>query len=236
MNKVSIGIALLLAVLLDDAIAEGFIQGGASLHQRAGQMVIAASGGNPWALPDPRQQRSQLPGYITNPRYATQEDIETKLNFNNSQQNRYGQTVPQQQFQQPQQLPQQQYQQSQQYQQQPQQYQQQPQQYQQQPQQYQQQPQQYQQQMQPGYGTGIALPQIPYIYAPYTGALYGYQPGYPSYPALPSYPGLGALPGVSTPYMGNITGFGGNPLLTPYGNIYGNVAPYQQAVPPADNN
>ncbi len=226
MNKVSIGIAFLLAALLGDAIAEGFIQGGASLHQRAGQMVIADSGGNPWALPDPRQQRGQLPEYITNPRYATEEDIETKLNFNARQQSRYGQPVPQQQFQQPQQLPQQQYQQYQQQQfQQPQQL---PQ------QQYQQQ--QFQQQTQPGYGTGIALPQIPYIYAPYTGSMYGYQSGYPTYPALPSYPGMGTLPGVGTPYTGNITGFGGNPLLTPYGNIYGNVAPYQQTVPPADSN
>ncbi len=235
MKKVSIGIALLLAVLLDDAIAEGFIQGGASVHQRAGQMMMADSGGNPWALPNRGQQRGQLPEYITNPRYATQEDIETKLNFNSSQQNIYGQPVPQQQFQQPQQLPQQQFQQplpQQQSQQQLPQQQYQQQQYQQQ--QYQQQ--QYQQQPQPGYGTGMALPQLPYIYAPYTGAMYGYQPGYPTYPALPSYPGLGALPGVGAPYTGNITGFGGNPLLTPYGNIYGNVLPYQQAVPSTGSN
>ncbi|NNJ96406.1 MAG: hypothetical protein HKP12_04535 [Gammaproteobacteria bacterium] len=205
MKKVSIGIALLLAVFLDDAISEGFIQGGASLHQRAGKMVIAASGGNPWALPDPRQQRGQLPEYVTNPRYVTPEDIETNLNFRNSRQNTYGQSVPQQQYQQLQ--PQQQ-----------------------------QYPQQQlpQQQLQPSYGSGMALPQIPYIYAPYSGMMYGYQPGYSSYPALPSYPGLGAMPGLGTPYTGNITGFGGNPLVTPYGNIYNNVTPYQQTVPSMD--
>ena len=223
--------ALLLTLFLDDAISDGFIQGGASLHQRAGQMVIAASGGNPWASPDPRQQRGQLPEYITNPRYPTQEDIETKLNFRSSQQNLYGQSVqqqlPQQQLQQ-QQLQQQQLQQQQLQQQQLQQQQLQQQQLQQQ----QQQPQQ--QQLQPGYGSGMALPQLPYIYAPYSGMMYGYQPGYPAYPALPSYPGLGAVPGLGAPYTGNITGFGGNPLLTPYGNIYGNVAPYQQAVPSTD--
>ena len=219
MKKVSIGIALLLTVFLDDAISEGLIQGGASLHQRAGRMVIAASGGNPWALPSPRQQNGRLPGYITNPRYATQEDIETKLNFRSSQQNLYGQSV-QQQLQQ-QQLQQQQLQQQQLQQQQLQQQQLQ-----------QQQPQQ--QQLQPGYGSGMALPQLPHIYTPYPGMMYGYQPGYPAYPALPSYPGLGAVPGLGTPYTGNITGFGGNPLLTPYGNIYGNVAPYQHAVPSTD--
>jgi hypothetical protein len=225
MKKVSIGIALLLAVFLDDAISEGFIQGGASLHQRAGKMVIAASGGNPWALPDPRQQRGQLPDYVTNPRYVTQEDIETNLNLRNSRQNIYGQSVPQQQYQQlqpqQQQYPQQQLQQ---------------QQYPQQQLQQQQYPQQQlqQQQPQPSYGSGMALPQIPYIYAPYSGMMYGYQPGYSTYPALPSYQGLSAMPGVGTPYTGNITGFGGNPLVTPYGNIYDNVMPYQQTVPSTD--
>ena len=216
MKKVSIGIALLLAVFLDGAIPESFIQGGASLHQRAGQ-VVAASGGNPWALPDSRQRGGQLPEYITNPRYPTQEDIETKLNFRSSRQNVYGQSA-QQQLQQ-QQLQQQQLQQQQLQQQQLQQ------------QQLQQQQLQQQQQLLSGYGSGMALPQIPYIYAPYSGMMYGYQPGYPTYPALPSYPGSGTVPGLSAPYTGNVTGFGGDPLLTPYGNIYGNVLPYQQTVP-----
>ena len=233
--------AFLLTLFLDDAISDGFIQGGASLHQHVGQMVIAASGGNPWASPDPRQQRGQVPDYITNPRYPTQEDIETKLNFRSSQQNLYGQSaqqqLQQQQLQQ-QQLQQQQLQQQQLQQQQLQQQQLQQQQLQQQQLQQQQLQQQQlqpqQQQMQPGYGSGMALPQLPYIYSPYSGMMYGYQPGYPAYPALPSYPGLGAVPGLGAPYTGNITGFGGNPLLTPYGNIYGNVAPYQQAVPSMD--
>jgi hypothetical protein len=57
---------------------------------------------------------------------------------------------------------------------------------------------------------------------------YGLNPGYPAYPGYPSYPGWGGLQGLGTPYMGNITGFGGNPLLTPYGGIYSNVVPYQQ--------
>ena len=187
MKKVSIGIAFLLAMLLDDAISEVLMHNGAPVqYQRADQMLIAGSGDNPWALPDPRQRRGQLPEYITNPRYATQDDIETKLNQGNQQQSMGG--VPAQQ-------------------------------------------QQQLQQQQPGYGAGVGLPQIPHIYAPYSGMQYGYQPGYPTYPAYPTYPGLGGLPGLGTPYMGNITGFGGNPLLTPYGNIYGNVVPYQQTQP-----
>jgi len=183
MKKVSTGIAFLLAVLLGDAISEGLMHDGASVqYQRVDRMLVAGSGDNPWARPDPRQRRGQLPEYITNPRYATKEDIETKLNQDNRQQNTGG-IPPQQQLQQ-----------------------------------------------QPGYGAGVGLPLIPNIYAPYSGMQYGYQPGYPAYP---SYPGLGGLPGLGTPYMGNITGFGGNPLLTPYGNIYGNVVPYQQTTPPS---
>ncbi|MGB5277308.1 MAG: hypothetical protein WBO16_17625 [Gammaproteobacteria bacterium] len=198
MKKVSTGIAFLLAVFLSNATSEGLINGGAlPQYQQAGQMFVAASGGNPWAVPAPRQQRGQLPEYITNPRYATQEDIQTKLNQSNSQQNTYGQPLQQQQFQQ-QQLQQQQLQ---------------------------------QQQLQSGYGAGMGLPQLPYIYAPYSGMLYGNQPGYSTYPALPSYPGLGGVPGLGSPYMGNTTGFGGNPLLTPYGNIYGNGLPYQPTAP-----
>ena len=186
MKKVSIGIACLLALLLGDAISEGLMHNGALMqYQRADPMLIAGSGDNPWALPDPRQRRGQLPEYITNPQYATQEDIETKLNRGNQQQNLGGIPAQQQQL----------------------------------------------QQQQPGYRTGVGLPLIPQIYAPYSGMQYGYQPGYQAYPAYPSYPGLGGLPGLGTPYMGNITGFGGNPLLTPYGNIYGNVVPYQQTQP-----
>jgi len=190
MKKVSIGIAFLLVVFLGNAISEGFIRGGAPMqYQQADQMLIAESGGNPWARPDPRQQRGRLPSYITNPRYATQEDIETKLNHGNKEQNNSAQ--PAQQMQQH----------------------------------------QLQQQQQPGYGAGVGLPQIPHIYAPYSAMQYGYQPGYPSYPSYPSYPGMGGAPGMGSPYMGNIPGFGGNPLVSPYGNIYGNVVPYQQAAP-----
>jgi hypothetical protein len=42
------------------------------------------------------------------------------------------------------------------------------------------------------------------------------------------------MPGMGTPYMG-APGFGGNPLITPYGNIYGNVVPYQEKQPSSDD-
>lgn len=88
-----------------------------------------------------------------------------------------------------------------------------------------------QQQGQTGYGLPSGLPQAPQIYAPYS-MPYGIQPGYPAYPA---YPGYGGFPGMGSPYMGDITGFGGNPLITPYGNIYGNVVPYQDTRPGSDD-
>jgi len=185
MKKVSIGIAFLLVVYLGNAISEGFIRGGAPVqNQHADQMLLAESGGNPWARPDPRQERGRLPSYITNPRYATEEDRVTILNHGNKEQNSSGRPAQQQRQQQ-----------------------------------------QNQQQQLPGYGAGVGLPQIPHIYAPYSGMQYGYQPGYPS------YPGMGGVPGLGTPYMGNPPGFGGNPLVSPYGNIYGNVVPYQQTAP-----
>lgn len=205
MKKVSTGIAFLIVVFLGDAISENYIyQDGPGQYQSPGPMFTAESGGNPWAIPDRRQQGGQLPGYITNPRYPTREDIETNLNRGDTPQNLVGQ--PQQQMQQ--------------------------------------QTQQLQQPQQSGYGGVMGSPQIPSLYSPYSGMLYGYPPAYqtvptvPSYqtyPSLPTYPGMGAVPGVTTPYMGNITGFGGNPLLTPYGNIYGNVPPYQQTIPQTDN-
>ncbi|MGD2160625.1 MAG: hypothetical protein PVG12_07245 [Gammaproteobacteria bacterium] len=184
MNKVSIGVSLILVVFLGNAISEVFIREDHSAqYQRADQMLLAGSGDNPWALPDPREQRGRLPSYITNPKYPTKEDIETKLNHDNkAQQDRRTNT---------------------------------------------------QQQGQVPYGAP-GLPQVPQMYAPYS-MPYGIQPGYPAYPAYPAYPGYGGLPGMGSPYMGDITGFGGNPLMTPYGNIYGNVVPYQETRPVPDD-
>jgi hypothetical protein len=182
MNKVSIGVTLILVVFLGNAISEVYVRENHSAqYQRADPMLLAGSGGNPWALPDPRQERGRLPSYITDPKYATKEDIETRLNHADKAQQESG-AYPQQQG-------------------------------------------------QSIYGTPSGLPQLPQIYAPY-GMSYGIQPGYPAYPA---YPGYGGLPGLGMPYPGDITGFGGNPLITPYGNIYGNVLPYQDITPTPDH-
>jgi hypothetical protein len=184
MNKVSIGATLILVVYLGNAISEVFVRENHSArYQRADPMLLSDSGGNPWALPDPRQERGRLPSYITDPKYATKEDIETRLNHADKAQQESG-AYPQQQG-------------------------------------------------QTSYGTPSGLPQVPQIYAPY-GMSYGIQPGYPTYPAYPSYPGnpgYGGLPGMGSTYPGDITGFGGDPLITPYGNIYGNVLPYQEITP-----
>jgi len=171
MNRASVGIAFITVVILDNAISEDFSRGdNPAQYQGASQVILAGSGDNPWAAPDPRQRRGRLPSYITNPKYATKEDLETKLNDGNKQ--RSNSSIPAQPL----------------------------------------------QQVQPGYGAPLGLPAVPHIYAPY------YQPGYPA------YPGAGMMPGMGAPYMGN-PGFGGNPLITPYGNIYGNVVPYQESKP-----
>jgi hypothetical protein len=184
MNKVSVGISFILVVFLGNAISEVFTrEDHTAQYQGADRMLLAESGGNPWALPDTRRQRGGLPSYITDPRYPTREDIETKLNHGNREQQESGTSR--------------------------------------------------QQQGQQGYGSPLGLPQVPNIYTPYGyGMPYGVQPGYPAYPA---YPGYGGLPGMGSPYMGDITGFGGNPLVTPYGNIYGNVVPYQETAPTSDD-
>lgn len=165
---VSVCIAFVLVVFLDNAIAGGYSRGeDPAQYQGASQMLLAESGDNPWARPQQRQGAGGLPSYITNPKYATKEDVETKLNDGNKQRSSSGMPA--------QPLP----------------------------------------QVQPGYGAPLGLPAVPQIYAPY------YQPG---------YPGPGMMPGMGMPYMGS-PGFGGNPLITPYGNIYGNVVPYQESRP-----
>jgi len=175
MNKVSVGVAFVLVVFLGDAISDGFSRGDdTTQYQGANRVLLADSGDNPWAIPQQRRRRGGLPSYITDPKYATKEDVETKLSDGNKEQSNSGKQA------------------------------------------------QPQQQAQPGYGAPLGLPAVPNIYAPYSGAPYGYQPGYQTYPA---YPGSGVMPGLGTPYMGGGTGYGGNPLLTPYGNIYGNVPP-----------
>ena len=172
---VSVCIAFIPVVFLGNAISGGYTRGDdPAQYQGASQMLLAESGDNPWALPQRPQGTSGLPSYITNPKYATKEDVETNLNDANRQRNGGGNPV----------LP--------------------------------------QQQIQPGYGAPLGLPAVPHIYAPY------YQPGYPA------YPGAGMLPGLGAPYMG-APGFGGNPLITPYGNIYGNVVPYQGTQPSSDD-
>ena len=175
MNKVSVGIAFLAVIFLGNAISEDSSRGDdPAQYNGANQMLLAGgSGGNPWAIPEPKQQGETLPSYITDPKYATDEDLETKLNHGNQQ--RGGGNNP------------------------------------------------AQQQIRPGYGAPLGLPAVPNVYTPYTGVPYGYQPGYPMYP------------GMGVPYMGNGTGFGGNPLLTPYGNLYGSESPYQQTQPPSND-
>lgn len=178
MNRVSVGVAFLLAGFLSNAISEGFSRGDNPAQYRgANQVLLAGSGDNPWALPEQRQYRGNLPEYITNPKYATEEDVETKLNRGARQQHNSSNT---------------------------------------------QQP-----QVQPGYRAPLGLPAVPNIYAPYSGTPYGYQPGYPA------YPGAGVMPGMGAPYMGGSPGFGGNPMITPYGNFYGNTVPSQGAQPSA---
>jgi len=178
MNKVSVGVACVSVIFLGNAISEDFSRGGNPAQYQGANQVLLAGSDNPWAAPDPRQKGSRLPSYITDPKYATEEDLETKLNHGNKERNYSRQPA--------------------------------------------------QQQSQPGYGTPLGLPAVPQVYTPYSTGPYGYQPGYPGYPG---YPGVGAMPGMGTPYMGNGTGFGGNPLVTPYGNIYGNEAPYQETQP-----
>ncbi len=175
MKRVSVGIACVLVVFLGDAISEVFSRdGNPAQHQGANQVLLADSGGNPWAVPAERQRNDRLPAYITNPKYATKEDLETKLNDGKKGQYNSARPVPQPRP--------------------------------------------------PGYGAQLGLPAVPNIYAPYSGAPYGYQPGFPA------YPGAGVMPGMGTPYMGT-PGFGGNPLISPYGNIYDNVVPYQGTQP-----
>ena len=170
MNRAGVGVAFVLLVSLGNAISDNYSRGDDPVrYQGAGGMLAAGSGGNPWALPEPRRGDSRLPEYITNPKYATEEDRKTRLDYG-GQQNSSGNS-PQQQ------VPQ-------------------------------------------GYGAPLGQPAVPNVYMPYSGTPYGYQPVYPM------YPGFGGLPGLGTPYMGD-PGFGGNPLLTPYGNIYGTGVPYQ---------
>ena len=174
MNRVGVGIAMLSAAFAGAAISDGYTRGDDPAQRRgAKHVILAESGDNPWALPD-RRQGGKLPDYITNPKYATEEDRETKLNYGNKERNNNAHPV--------------------------------------------------QQYPPAGYGAPLGLPAVPHVYTPNTGIPYGYQPAYPG------YPGMGVMPGLGTPYTGD-TGFGGNPYITPYGNIYG-TTPYQQTTPP----
>ncbi len=177
MKRVSVGIADVLVVFLGNAISEAYSRDNdPARYQGANPVLLAGSGDNPWALPEQRQRGGRLPSYITDPKYATKEDLETKLKNGNKQRNNSDKPA--------------------------------------------------QQQIQPGYGAPLGMPAVPHIYAPYSGTPYGYQPG---------YPGAGMMPGMGSPYMGGSTGFGGNPLITPYGNIYGNSVPYQGTAPSSDD-
>lgn len=174
MKRVSGGVAFVLVVFLGNAISDALSRDENPVQYQGANQVQLAAGDNPWAIPPQRQQKGRLPEYITNPKYPTKEDIETKLNDGKKEKHSSDKPV--------------------------------------------------QPQAPPGYGGQLGLPAIPNIYAPYSTTPYGYQPGYPA------YPGAGVLPGMGTPYMGD-PGFGGNPLLSPYGNIYGNVVPYQGTEP-----
>lgn len=173
---VSVGVAFVLVLFLGNAISDGYLRDDSAQYQGANQVLLADSGDNPWARPQQQQGTGGLPSYITNPKYPTKEDVETKLNNGKRQGSNSG--IPTQPH----------------------------------------------QQVQPGYAAPLGLPAVPHIYAPYSVAPYGY----------PAYPGAGMLPGLGTPYMG-APGYGGNPLITPYGNIYGNVVPYQETQPSPDD-
>ena len=79
MNWSRASAVLFLIVFIQDSVSEGLED-----HQFANESFVsnhsrveslADSGDNPWALPDPWQQR-EPPSYITNPRYVTPEDLE----------------------------------------------------------------------------------------------------------------------------------------------------------------
>ena len=96
MNRAGVGVAFVLLVSLGNAISDNYSRGNdPARYQGAGGMLAAGSGGNPWALPEPRRGDSRLPEYITNPKYATEEDRKTKLDYG-GQQNSSGNS-PQQQ-------------------------------------------------------------------------------------------------------------------------------------------
>ena len=178
MNRVSVGAAMALLVLIGDAGADGYSRSDdRGRYQGANQVLLAGSGDNPWAMPNHRREGRGLPEYITNPKYPTQEDIETKLDYGRDDQGSGNQPMQQQQ--------------------------------------------RYPQQMYQGYGAPIGPPALPQIYAPYG---YGY----------PAYPGMGVMPGLGAPYTGD-TGFGGNPMVTPYGDIYGPGVPDQRSQPSLNN-
>ena len=79
MNWSRTSVVLFLIVFIQDSVSEGLGD-----HKLANESFasgdsrvapLAGSGDNPWALPDPWQQR-EPPSYITNPRYVTPEDLE----------------------------------------------------------------------------------------------------------------------------------------------------------------
>jgi len=86
MNRASVGIACILVVIPGFAAADVYSRGDdRAQHQRAQRVLVAGSGDNPWAVPEQNRRQRGLPEYITNPKYATQEDIETKLDFGKKQ-------------------------------------------------------------------------------------------------------------------------------------------------------
>ena len=96
MKRVSVGVACVLAVMLDNAISDDYSRGDAAARNRGATPVLAAgSNGNPWAVPDRRGNTGRLPEYITNPKYATDEDRETKLDYGKKDNHQSGQAVQQ---------------------------------------------------------------------------------------------------------------------------------------------
>ena len=80
MNWSRTSVVLFLIVFIQDSVSEGLTNNidYADESFASGDLSgerLAGSGDNPWALPDPWQQR-EPPAYITNPRYVTPEDLE----------------------------------------------------------------------------------------------------------------------------------------------------------------
>lgn len=79
-------IALFLVLFIKNAVSnDSEVADGPFVFRQLQVDLLADSGDNPWALPDPWQQR-EPPSYITNPRYVMPEDLEPKQKADKAEQ------------------------------------------------------------------------------------------------------------------------------------------------------